>query len=141
MNLEDALTEVQRTKLELDREQADLDRRKAESSIVERFILERLGRKVPAQLVISQSSQVQAMPYASLKQVDAAAEVLRSAGRPMRTPDIAAALIAGGFPMTDIKRLKVSLFTSMMRKPTVFEKVGSGMWTLRVAASTPESNA
>lgn len=67
---------------------------------------------------------------ATLTQYEAAAAVLRNAGTPLKTGQIAEAMISGGFPQKDRKKLTISLFTSLMRKPEVFTKAGSGLWKL-----------
>gem|GEM_PF-4893674 len=69
-------------------------------------------------------------PYAAMTQYEAAATVLRNAGKPLKTGEIADEMISGGFPQTDRKKLSISLFTSLLRKKDVFEKAGSGLWKL-----------
>ncbi len=70
-------------------------------------------------------------PFARMRQVDAARQVLRDATSPLKTSEIAKRLIAGGFPATDEARLKTSLFTTMTRKGEMFAKTGPGRWTLK----------
>jgi hypothetical protein len=68
--------------------------------------------------------------FAALNQTDAAAEVLREAGRPLSTAEIAEALVQGGVRAKSPARLKASLFPAMQRKPSVFRKAGPGRWAL-----------
>ena len=69
-------------------------------------------------------------PLSELTQYEAAATVLKNAGKSLKTGEIADAMIAGGFPQTDRKKLSISLFTSMTRKSEIFKKAGSGSWKL-----------
>jgi hypothetical protein len=69
--------------------------------------------------------------FANAKQIDAAAIILREASEPLKTREIVRRLVAGGFPATDLARLKTSLFTTMTRKDTVFAKAGAGLWKLK----------
>jgi hypothetical protein len=68
--------------------------------------------------------------FTNMNQTDAAVEVLREAGRPLSTADIAKALVQGGVRAKAPDRLKASLFPAMQRKPAVFRKAGPGLWAL-----------
>lgn len=63
-------------------------------------------------------------------QGDIAAEILRDYGRPMRASEIAHVMINQGAADADRRKLRNSIFTTMTRKADVFQKVGTGMWTL-----------
>lgn len=69
--------------------------------------------------------------FKHLNQREAAEVIIKSEKRPMRAPEIAARLIAGGFPTTMEKRkLANSVFTTLNRDPKRFKKVGAGLWDL-----------
>ncbi|MGD0897929.1 MAG: HTH domain-containing protein [Thermoguttaceae bacterium] len=77
----------------------------------------------------------EAKPLAGVKQIEAAVMVLREAGQPLKTRDVARGMIEGGFPSNDPARLKTSLFTTMTRRTDMFAKAGPGLWTLAKAGS------
>lgn len=67
--------------------------------------------------------------FKNANQREAAALILKEAGRPLRAGDIARTLIKGGYPKpTKLGKLTNSLFTSMTRDERRFKKVGVGMW-------------
>ena len=68
--------------------------------------------------------------FSSSKQIDAAEAVLREAGRPLKTAEIAERMQREGFPMQSAKKLRNAIFTGMTRKPAVFKKLESGTWSL-----------
>ena len=68
--------------------------------------------------------------FADLSQSQAAKILLRDAGQPLPTAEIAERLVAGGYPARDIDRLKASLFTTMQRQEHTFVKAGKGLWRL-----------
>jgi hypothetical protein len=77
----------------------------------------------------------EARPLVGMKQIEAAVMVLRQAGQPLKTRDIARRMIDSGFPSDDPARLKTSLFTTMTRRTDMFAKAGPGLWTLAKAGS------
>ncbi len=72
-----------------------------------------------------------------ITQAKAAESILREAGKPLRAAEIAQRVINSGFEGSDLKKLKISLFTTMTRQKHVFEKAGPGLWTL---ASPPSDD-
>ena len=67
---------------------------------------------------------------AGLKLYEAAAQILRKIGRPLKTPEIVAYLKALGIG-ADAVNLQTATFTAMTRKPEMFEKAGPGLWQLK----------
>jgi hypothetical protein len=63
-------------------------------------------------------------------QRQAAVDVLQKAGRPMKTAEIAKAMIEGGYPFNggDYNKLAGYLFTSFKRAERQIKKVGVGLW-------------
>jgi hypothetical protein len=49
----------------------------------------------------------------------------------MKAKAIAEAMIRGGYPQRDLRKLTTSLFTMMTRQKTSFDKVSRGLWALR----------
>jgi len=70
--------------------------------------------------------------FANLMQVKAAEMALSEIGRPATAAEIVEQMISGGFPETDRSKLRNAIFTGMTRKPSVFKKVGRGLWDLVV---------
>jgi hypothetical protein len=73
--------------------------------------------------------------FATMRQIDAAAQILKESGQPLKTAAIVQEMVDGGFPQQDVSKLRTSLFTSLTRKPEVFEKVGTGLWGLKATQS------
>jgi HB1, ASXL, restriction endonuclease HTH domain len=70
---------------------------------------------------------------AGLGQREAAIEVMREAGRPMRCGDIARSMVSGGYVYKQgTAKLANTLFTSLRRGPGMFAKTGKGLWALRI---------
>lgn len=120
---------------------ASLEKRLAEAKAAENYLVgmaeipERQERQAArTEQVVAPLAEAQPIigPYTTMKQFEAAAMILRTHGQPMKTADIVSEMIAGGFPQTDEKKLRVSLFTTLMRKPTMFAKAGSGTWSVLV---------
>jgi hypothetical protein len=65
------------------------------------------------------------------KQSAAARIILGETGEPMKAKAIAEAMIRGGYPQRDLRKLTTSLFTMMTRQKTSFDKVSRGLWALR----------
>jgi hypothetical protein len=61
---------------------------------------------------------------------DAAAAVMRRAGRPMRVAEIVSAVQAAGYG-TGLSNPGNALYTSMTRKPGMFERLPDATWRLR----------
>ena len=68
---------------------------------------------------------------AGMRQIEAAEKVLRAASSTMKTAEIADAMVKRGFETDDLKKLKMTLFTSLLRKSDVFEKAGVGSWKIK----------
>lgn len=63
------------------------------------------------------------------KQIDYIVDVLKQAGRPLKTAQIVDGMFQRGFKCPDVDKLKRSIFTTLIRSPKI-EKVGTGMWGL-----------
>lgn len=77
-----------------------------------------------------QTTEIGSDRFRDSRQIDAAETVLREAGKPMKTAEIADAMLRGGFPSDSNKKLRNAIFTGMTRKPGVFHKLESGTWAL-----------
>jgi len=68
---------------------------------------------------------------AGFKQVDAAEIVLKEAGKPMPTADIARAMIDRGFEGGDFAKLRKNLYVALWRSSGGrFKSAGAGIWRL-----------
>lgn len=76
--------------------------------------------------------------FSGVKQIDAAEAVLRERGRPMKTAEIAEAMLLGGYE-ADPKKLRNALFTGLGRKPKTFIKLDAGTWGLHEQNGHAES--
>lgn len=85
--------------------------------------------KLPNKTLTSQVGPPESL--ASKKQFEAAAIVLRDAGRSMRTAEIAEAMLTRGFKHPNPRKLKISLFTILDKKKDMFAKAEKGFWILR----------
>ncbi len=68
-----------------------------------------------------------------------AAIILKNAGRPMRTKEIADAALAANPSLKSTKNLPTALFTAMDRKKEIFEKVDRGLWGLFGSSANGET--
>lgn len=69
--------------------------------------------------------------FSKMGQRQAAIAVMKEVGQPMRSGDVARAMMSGGYPYKlGVGKLSNSLFTSFTRGPGVFQKVGPGTWAL-----------
>jgi len=75
--------------------------------------------------------------FRGVKQIDAAEAVLREAGAPLKTAQIADAMLKHGFDGGNSKKLRNAIFTGMTRKPAVFQKLESGTWTINTPSEQP----
>lgn len=73
-------------------------------------------------------------PPDDLTSHDAAAIVLRKAGREMRTAEIVQALRNAGYGAR-VANLQSAVFTALSRKEHLFVKTGPGVWALRKSES------
>lgn len=89
------------------------------------------SKAIASQSAHSSTSSDSRKEFVDMGQREAAIAVMRRHAKPMRTGDVARAMIAGGFPWHRTHaNLSNSLFTSFSRGPTIFSKVSKGLWVL-----------
>jgi hypothetical protein len=67
----------------------------------------------------------------------AAAEIIRENGRTMRSSEIAAILVQGGYPASgsDARAFPNTVFSAMSRRTDLFRKVSRGLWNVTKPAT------
>jgi len=76
--------------------------------------------------------------FTNMSQSEAAKVLLEEAGQPLRTGEIARRMVRGGYPGGDPKKLKSSLYTTMVRQKHTFDRVGPGTWAIAQASNGEE---
>ena len=107
---------------------ADVEAKLAELRTVEHYLVSHPDHD---EAIESNQIEERKLPIANFTQIDAAVAILRAAGgRPLKTPAIVRKMIQSGYPASDSRKLKLSVFSAMSRRTDLFRKAGPGLWTL-----------
>ena len=112
---------------EVEKELARLEEAVRESEIHAKYLRRRLQELEQQTLPLTPSRLPDDLTRLSV--AEASAQVVRSAGRPMRAIEIAKQLVKAGFE--DKKSLSVTITSAMLRRKDLFHKIDRGLFTLR----------
>lgn len=136
-----SMTEQERLRI-LDVIQADLARLRSEVeelARIESYLLERPRLTEANARSLSESPQRRISPFSETT-ADIIATVMREIGAPMRAPEIAGRMLESRrVSPRELKQLSAVVFTTLSRRPDLFEKSSPGMWTLKAAELKKDS--
>jgi hypothetical protein len=131
------MTEQNSLLADVQQEIATLEARLSELRTVERWLASKSAKAAAAVVengvpVRSEphAAAVKESPYRRLTVRQAALDVLRKAGKPLKTRSITEALLAGGYQTTNVDTMNTTVFSTLDREADLFKKVGPGLWAL-----------